>query len=167
MPRLLPVFRQSLEIILHPAEHFTQIAFESWSGGHLFQPSDWCVTFERLWIFMDNTLFDTVLTSLISPACFFAGWLHRFHGVRGRSQSGDARKDGAQAALVFQTLWCGRKRLHRPTWAPKHHKGTQYRLLSSCNTAECYRRPRARCDRLILFCSCRRSVRSMGLKIRT
>lgn len=145
MLRLLPVFRQSLEIILHPAElHFTQRAFESWVEGHLFQPSDWFVTFERLKISRHSCIILclTLFWQVSSPCLFFAGWLHRFHGVCGRAQSGDARKDGAQAALVFQTLWCGWKRLHWPTWAPQHHKGTKYRWWACCNT-ECYRRPPA------------------------
>lgn len=59
-----------------------------------------------------------------SQTCVWsAGRLHRLHGVRCCSQPGDARKDGAQTALVLQTLRRGRERLHRPARAPQHHQG--------------------------------------------
>lgn len=52
-----------------------------------------------------------------------AGRLHRLHGVRGGAQPGDARQDGAQAALVLQAVRRGRQRLHWPARAAQHHQG--------------------------------------------
>jgi len=70
---------------------------------------------------MENRMSDTILIWISLLVC--AGRFHRFHGVRSRSESGDAGEDGAQAALVFQTVWRGWKRLHRPARTPEHHQG--------------------------------------------
>lgn len=152
MLRLLAVFRQSLEIILHPGTlHFTWILELRWEGISFN-----CETDLSLWM-AENSFMIPIWSCIIIQWCLvlfwqglpvcvccliswfvFAGRLHRFHGVRGRSQSGDARKDGAQAALVFQTLWCRRQRLHWQTWAPQHHKGTACHApvaLDFCNLA--------------------------------
>lgn len=105
MLRLFPVFRRFPGD--YPPSWHTSVPTDSFWESLSTENSCWsCIIIYRHW-----------------SACFLTGWLHRLHGVRGRSQSGDARKDGAQAALVLQTLWCGRQRLHRPTRAPQHHKG--------------------------------------------
>ena len=59
------------------------------------------------------------------------GRLHRLPGVRGGSEPGDAGQDGAQAAVVLQTVRRGRERLHRPPRAAEHHQGTLNQPLAA------------------------------------